>query len=141
MLDRLRLDEERVEAMAKGLESIVLLPDPVGRIIAQWDRPNGLNIQRVAVPLGVIGIIYESRPNVTADAAALDADFAKRGVATFEELLDAVNALGGRFIVCEMGLRALGLEKSDLRDDIPIELAGVVTFLNDASGSGSSLFI
>ena len=71
MLDRLMLDSERIESMARGLESIVDLPDPVGRILAEWDRPNGLNIQRIAVPLGVIGIIYESRPNVTADAAAL----------------------------------------------------------------------
>lgn len=71
MLDRLMLDDERIEAMAAGLESIIALPDPVGRILAEWDRPNGLSIQRVAVPLGVIGIIYESRPNVTADAAAL----------------------------------------------------------------------
>jgi len=71
MLDRLLLDHERIEAMARGLESIAALPDPVGRVLADWDRPNGLNIQRVAVPLGVIGIIYESRPNVTADAAAL----------------------------------------------------------------------
>jgi len=71
MLDRLRLDHERIDAMAGGLELIAALPDPVGRILAEWDRPNGLNIQRIAVPLGVIGIIYESRPNVTADAAAL----------------------------------------------------------------------
>lgn len=71
MLDRLKLDGERIEAMAAALESIAELPDPVGRILAEWDRPNGLRIQRVAVPLGVIGIIYESRPNVTADAAAL----------------------------------------------------------------------
>jgi glutamate-5-semialdehyde dehydrogenase len=71
MLDRLMLDPERIESMAGGLESIAGLPDPVGRILADWDRPNGLNIQRIAVPLGVIGIIYESRPNVTADAAAL----------------------------------------------------------------------
>jgi len=71
MLDRLMLDHERIEAMARGLETIAALPDPLGRVLADWDRPNGLNIQRVAVPLGVIGIIYESRPNVTADAAAL----------------------------------------------------------------------
>jgi glutamate-5-semialdehyde dehydrogenase len=71
MLDRLMLDNERIEAMAAGLESIIALPDPVGRVLAEWDRPNGLSIQRIAVPLGVIGIIYESRPNVTADAAAL----------------------------------------------------------------------
>ena len=71
MLDRLMLDEARVEAMAAGIETIIELPDPVGRVLAEWQRPNGLQIQRVAVPLGVIGIIYESRPNVTADAAAL----------------------------------------------------------------------
>lgn len=71
MLDRLMLDDARVEAMAAGLEAIAELPDPLGRIIAEWQRPNGLRIQRIAVPLGVIGIIYESRPNVTADAAAL----------------------------------------------------------------------
>ncbi len=71
MLDRLMLDDARVEGMAAGLESIAALPDPLGRVIAEWQRPNGLQIQRVAVPLGVIGIIYESRPNVTADAAGL----------------------------------------------------------------------
>lgn len=71
MLDRLMLNAERVEAMATSLESVTSLPDPVGRVLAEWDRPNGLRIQRVSVPLGVIGIIYESRPNVTADAAAL----------------------------------------------------------------------
>ncbi len=71
MLDRLMLDEHRIEAMASGLETIVDLPNPLGRVLDEWERPNGLRIQRVAVPLGVIGIIYESRPNVTADAAAL----------------------------------------------------------------------
>jgi glutamate-5-semialdehyde dehydrogenase len=71
MLDRLMLDAERIEGMAAGMESITELQDPVGRVLAEWDRPNGLKIQRVSVPLGVIGIIYESRPNVTADAAAL----------------------------------------------------------------------
>ena len=71
MLDRLMLDDERVEDMAARLETIAGLPDPLGRVMAEWQRPNGLQIQRVAVPLGVIGIIYESRPNVTADAAGL----------------------------------------------------------------------
>src|SRR4030095_9866616 len=71
LLDRLMLDAKRVEAMAKGLEEIAALPDPVGRTLAEWDRPNGLKIARVSVPLGVIGIIYESRPNVTADAGGL----------------------------------------------------------------------
>ena len=71
LLDRLQLNESRVEAMARGIEDIVALADPVGTVIAEWTRPNGLVIQRVRVPLGVIGIIYESRPNVTADAGAL----------------------------------------------------------------------
>ena len=70
-LDRLMLDEARVAAMATGLEDIAGLPDPVGTILARWMRPNGLAFERVRVPLGVIGIIYESRPNVTADAGAL----------------------------------------------------------------------
>ena len=70
-LDRLRLDAARVAAMARGVEDIAALPDPVGTVIAEWTRPNGLRIQRIRVPLGVIGIIYESRPNVTCDAGAL----------------------------------------------------------------------
>ncbi len=71
MLERLRLDDERIGAMIFGLEQIALLDDPVGEIIAEWDRPNGLHIERVRTPLGVIGVIFESRPNVTADAGAL----------------------------------------------------------------------
>jgi len=71
LLDRLALDAARVESMARGVEEIAALPDPVGTISAQWTRPNGLDIARVRVPLGVIGIIYESRPNVTCDAGAL----------------------------------------------------------------------
>ncbi|WP_313350659.1 glutamate-5-semialdehyde dehydrogenase [Paracoccus sp. (in: a-proteobacteria)] len=71
MLDRLLLDPARIRAMAEGLRSVAAQEDPVGKILAEWDRPNGLHIQRVATPLGVIGVIYESRPNVTADAAAL----------------------------------------------------------------------
>ena len=71
MIDRLALDAVRVEAMARGVEEIARLADPVGTVLAEWERPNGLRIQRVRVPLGVIGIIYESRPNVTCDAGAL----------------------------------------------------------------------
>jgi glutamate-5-semialdehyde dehydrogenase len=71
MLDRLALDDKRLEATAAGLETVAALDDPVGQVLAEWQRPNGLKISRVRVPLGVIGIIYESRPNVTADAAAL----------------------------------------------------------------------
>jgi glutamate-5-semialdehyde dehydrogenase len=71
MLDRLALDDSRIESMARGVEEIAALADPVGTTIARWSRPNGLDIARVRVPLGVVGIIYESRPNVTCDAGAL----------------------------------------------------------------------
>ena len=71
MLDRLRLDETRLEAVAAALEHVATLPDPVGQVLDDWERPNGIRIEQVRVPIGTIGIIYESRPNVTADAAAL----------------------------------------------------------------------
>ena len=70
-IDRLVLTTSRVEAMAKGLEDIAGLPDPVGTMLAEWTRPNGMKISRIRVPIGVIGIIFESRPNVAADAGAL----------------------------------------------------------------------
>ena len=71
VVDRLRLDQRRVAAMADGLRDVAALPDPVGQIVDGWTRPNGLRIEKVRVPLGVVGIIYENRPNVTSDAAAL----------------------------------------------------------------------
>ncbi len=71
MIDRLALDEGRIRGIVDGLRAVAAQPDPVGQVIADWDRPNGLNIRRVRTPLGVIGVIYESRPNVTADAGAL----------------------------------------------------------------------
>ena len=71
LLDRLALNEARIEVVARGLEEVAALPDPIGRVLATFTRPNGLVIERVATPLGVVGVIYESRPNVTADAGAL----------------------------------------------------------------------
>ena len=71
LLDRLRLDDGKIEGIAKGIETVAALNDPVGHVTESWTRPNGMTIERVRVPLGVIGIIYESRPNVTADAGAL----------------------------------------------------------------------
>lgn len=71
LLDRLKLDEDRISGMAEGLRQVAKLPDPVGQVAEKWSRPNGLLIQRVRVPLGVVAMIYEARPNVTADAAAL----------------------------------------------------------------------
>ena len=71
MIDRLTLTEETIEGIARGLREVAALPDPVGKVTSMWRRPNGLIVGRMRIPLGVIGIIYESRPNVTADAAAL----------------------------------------------------------------------
>jgi glutamate-5-semialdehyde dehydrogenase len=71
MLDRLMLDEKRIEAMAAGIDQVATLPDPVGQVMDAWERPNGIRISQTRVPIGTIGIIYESRPNVTADAAVL----------------------------------------------------------------------
>ncbi len=130
MLDRLRLDETRVEAMARGLEDIAELADPVGRTLAEWTRPNGLRIARVAVPLGVIGIIYESRPNVTADAGAL---CLKSGNAVIlrggSESLHSSSAIHASLLA---GLRAAGLPEGCVqlvptadRDAVGLMLAGL----------------
>ncbi|MEM7464918.1 MAG: glutamate-5-semialdehyde dehydrogenase, partial [Pseudomonadota bacterium] len=109
-LDRLKLTEERIKAIAEGLEAIAELPDPVGTVTAEWDRPNGLHIERVRTPLGVIGIIYESRPNVTADAGGL---CLKSGnAAILRGGTDSVNS--SRAIHACL---AEGLEKADLPKD------------------------
>jgi len=71
MIDRLTLNKDRIDSMALGLDEIINLKDPVGKILSEWERPNGLKIKKISVPLGVIGIIYESRPNVTVDASAI----------------------------------------------------------------------
>jgi glutamate-5-semialdehyde dehydrogenase len=107
LLDRLALDPKRLEAVAGGLEDIAAQPDPVGRVLAEWTRPNGLRIARVSVPLGVIGIIYESRPNVTADAGGLalksgNAAILRGGSESFHSSRALVSAL-------VEGLRAAGL--------------------------------
>ena len=107
LLDRLRLDEKRVEAIARSIEEIVGLPDPIGTIVTEWDRPNGLHIQRVRVPLGVIGIIYESRPNVTADAGSL---CLKSGNAVILRGGSESRLSNAAIHAClEEGLRAVGL--------------------------------
>jgi glutamate-5-semialdehyde dehydrogenase len=107
LLDRLMLDAKRVEAMAKGLEEIAALPDPVGRVLAEWSRPNGLQIARISVPLGVIGIIYESRPNVTADAGGL---CLKSGNAAILRGGSESARSSAKIVEClQAGLRAAGL--------------------------------
>src|SRR6267143_1986760 len=111
--DRLALEPGRIEAIAAGLEAIAALPDPVGRVRAEWTRPNGLAIQRVAVPLGVIGIIYESRPNVTADAGGLalksgNAAILRGGSESFHSSRALVAALGE-------GLSSAGLPEAAIQ--------------------------
>src|SRR5262249_22305010 len=71
MLERLTLSEQRIDGMAAGIRNVAALPDPVGEVIREWSQPNGIRISKIRVPIGVVGIIYESRPNVTSDAAIL----------------------------------------------------------------------
>jgi glutamate-5-semialdehyde dehydrogenase len=109
-LDRLMLTEARIDAMAKGLEDIAQLPDPLGRTLADWTRPNGLRIQRIATPIGVIGMIYESRPNVGADAAGI---CLKSGNAVIlrggSESVHSAAAINAALVT---GLRAAGLPEA-----------------------------
>ena len=113
LLDRLALDAARIEAMAAGLEAIADLEDPVGTELARWRRPNGLDIARVRVPLGVIGMIYESRPNVTADAGALclkagNAAILRGGSESFFSSRAILSCL-------QEGLRAAGLPEAAMQ--------------------------
>src|SRR3978361_1530141 len=109
-LDRLTLTEARVEAMAGGLEDVAALPDPLGRTLADWTRPNGLRIQRIATPIGVIGMIYESRPNVGADAAAL---CLKSGNAVIlRGGSDSTNSAQAINVALQCGLAASGLPEA-----------------------------
>jgi len=131
LLDRLELTPERIEAMARGLEEVAALPDPVGRILAEWERPNGLKISRVSVPLGVIGIIYESRPNVTADAGALclkagNAAILRGGSESFHS--------AGAILAClQQGLRAAGLPEAAIQRIPTTDRAavGILLTMND----------
>ncbi|MFQ5971982.1 MAG: glutamate-5-semialdehyde dehydrogenase [Alphaproteobacteria bacterium] len=122
-LDRLMLDEQRIEAMAKGLEDIAALPDPVGEVTGSWKRPSGLEITRVRVPLGVVGIIYESRPNVTADAGAL---CLKAGNATILRGGSESFGSSGAIRAClEDGLRAAGLPETAVQSPPTTDRAAV----------------
>ena len=107
MIDRLKLDSKRIAEMADGIRQVAGLPDPVGEVIKAWTRPNGLRISKVRVPIGVIGIIYESRPNVTSDAAVL---CTKTGNATI--LRGGSEAIHSNLVIAEAlqaGLVAAGL--------------------------------
>lgn len=112
-LDRLELTPTRIRDMAEGIRAIAALPDPVGEIIAAWDRPNGLHIERVRTPLGVIGVIYESRPNVTADAGAL---CLKAGNAVIlRGGSDSINSSSAIHACLARGLEAAGLPREAIQ--------------------------
>jgi glutamate-5-semialdehyde dehydrogenase len=113
MLDRLRLDPARLEGVATAIEAVASLPDPIGEVISAWTRPNGLRFERVRVPLGVVGIVYESRPNVTADAGALclmagNACILRGG----SEAIDSNRALHAALVA---GLRDAGLPEAAIQ--------------------------
>ncbi|MCH9012666.1 MAG: glutamate-5-semialdehyde dehydrogenase [Proteobacteria bacterium] len=131
MLDRLALDPARVEAMAEGLEAIARFPDPVGRVLAEWERPNGLKIARVSVPLGVIAIIYESRPNVTSDAGGLclksgNAAILRGGSESFHSSAAILECL-------QAGLRQVGLPEAAIQRVPTSDRAavGILLTMND----------
>ena len=132
-LDRLKLTTERIAAMAAGIRDIAALKDPVGDVIAQWDRPNGLHIERVRTPLGVIGVIYESRPNVTADAGAL---CLKAGNAVIlRGGSDSVNSSAAIHACLVEGLKAAGLPQDAIQLVPTTDRAAVGEMLKGLSGN------
>ncbi|MBX3597847.1 MAG: glutamate-5-semialdehyde dehydrogenase [Rhizobiaceae bacterium] len=113
MMDRLKLNPDRIRAMANGIRAIADLRDPVGEVIAEWDRPNGLHIERVRTPLGVVGVIFESRPNVTADAGAL---CLKAGnAAILRGGSDSINSSSAIHACIAEGLKAAGLPEDAIQ--------------------------
>ncbi|MGS1094399.1 glutamate-5-semialdehyde dehydrogenase [Aquamicrobium terrae] len=133
MLDRLKLNAQRIRAIADGIRAIAELRDPVGDVIAEWDRPNGLHIERVRTPLGVVGVIYESRPNVTADAGAL---CLKAGNAVIlRGGSDSLNSSGAIHACLVEGLKAAGLPQ-DAIQLVPVsDRAAVGEMLKGLGGS------
>ena len=131
MIDRLRLDPARIAGIAEGLRAVAAQPDPVGRVLAEWDRPNGLHIQRVATPLGVLGVIYESRPNVTADAGALAL---KSGNAVIlRGGTDSLHSSAAILAAMAEGLRAAGLPETAIQM-VPTRDRAAVTAMLRAQG-------
>jgi len=133
LMDRLALDPKRLEAMAAGVETVAALPDPVGRELARWSRPNGLDIARVTTPIGVIGIIYESRPNVTADAGALAL---KAGnVAILRGGSDSIRSATAILAAIREGLKAAGLPDAALQMVSNTDRAAVGLMLDGLDGN------
>jgi glutamate-5-semialdehyde dehydrogenase len=127
------LNDARIEAMAKGVEVVAALPDPVGRELARWTRPNGLDIARVATPIGVIGIIYESRPNVTADAGALTV---KSGnAAILRGGSDSIRSAGAIHAAMAEGLKRVGLPETAIQYVKTADRAAVGLMLEGLNGN------
>ena len=133
MVDRLMLNDARIEAMAKGIEEVASLPDPVGRELARWSRPNGLDITRVSTPIGVIGIIYESRPNVTADAGALA--LKSGNVAILRGGSDSIRSAGAIHAAMVEGLKAAGLPEHAIQVVKTSDRAAVGLMLEGLNGA------
>jgi len=133
MIDRLALNDARIEAMAQGIETVAALPDPVGREMARWSRPNGLDIARVATPIGVIGIIYESRPNVTADAGALA--LKSGNVAILRGGSDSIRSSGAIQKAMAEGLKAAGLPETAIQVVATTDRAAVGMMLEGLNGA------
>src|SRR6201996_4461107 len=133
MIDRLALNDARIEAMAQGIETVAALPDPVGREMARWSRPNGLDIARVATPIGWIGIIYESRPNVTADAGALA--LKSGNVAILRGGSDSIQSSGAIQRAMAEGLKAAGLPETAIQVVGSTDRAAVGMMLEGLNGA------
>lgn len=133
MVERLMLNEARIEAMAKGVEEVASLPDPVGRELARWSRPNGLDIARIATPIGVIGIIYESRPNVTADAGALA--LKSGNVAILRGGSDSIQSSTEIRKAMAEGLKAAGLPETAIQIVESTDRAAVGMMLEGLNGA------
>lgn len=131
MLDRLALTEERIEGMSNGLRQVVALPDPIGEVLGMWTRPNGLQIGQKRVPLGVIGIIYEARPNVTSDAAGLC--FKVGNAVILRGGSEAINSNKAIVKVLREGLKSVGLPEDSIQliEDTSREVATEMMKLND----------
>ncbi|MGP2491931.1 glutamate-5-semialdehyde dehydrogenase [Mesorhizobium sp. PUT5] len=133
MMDRLALDAGRIRAIAEGVRAVAALPDPVGTTIAEWDRPNGLHIERVRTPLGVVGVIYESRPNVTADAGAL---CLKAGNAVIlRGGSDSINSSAAIHACLAEGLKTAGLPEAAIQLVPTTDRAAVGEMLKGLSGN------
>ena len=129
-IDRLELNHERIEGICKTLEEIKLFPDPVGKVLATWDRPNGLNISRVSTPLGVIGIIFESRPNVASDAGGLclksgNAVILRSGKDGLRSATALVNALQKALLEAKLPKESIQIVPSESREAATFMLEGL----------------